>query len=589
MPATPLKLPTPQQFAGRMTEYWQTQLKLAPSPALLRAWQIMAETFNHHIRKQPDEWSVLPIPTGAGKTQGLIVYCAMLAEQPLLNRPGILIVTRFRDEADDLRDKINKLARKKIAIACHGKSDDDIKLARKATVLIVTHSAYMLAMDEVDKQEDNSRRWNEMIAWHHTGKRELTVIDEAINTVDTFSLDLDQLRLWRGIIPHHMAESSKYREVIKSLDEFITCYTALIQKQKGHGCYIPDGSSWPSLQSDMLDKLAAELGRIDIALRLYGKSLKDKAKPLQADMIAATFNALKQIVGTWSMYAQQGNWHQLSSGVAPLPPQLKSAVILDATASCNHAYKILNQAVNVIGNIPSNIRSYRNVKLHIHYGHVVGKGALNQKSPQYFIDLLKRIRPHLSSDKSFLLVLHKSVEEKVRNQILEAYPNCQFTHWGDIDGKNDWQELDTIILCGLHYLGELIPKVCVMAYANWYAKADNIYEPDILQDGITGEEYDDPDIEKKYEKGHLATSLIQAINRVRCRRVVDNKGNCDPTTIHLYLNKDDDRGQFLLEQVRKLMPDIKVIADNSAMKESVGKVIGAGLKVINYLRNKPPG
>lgn len=592
MPNIAMQLPDTKRFTQRMAEYWQKQLRLVPSPALLTAWQLMAKTFNRHATQQPDKWSVFPLPTGTGKTQGLIVYCSMLAEIPLLSQPGVLIVTRFTEEADYLCEQINTLANKKIAVACHSDSDSDIKLARKSPVLIVTHSAYMLAMDEIDKQEDDkARRWGQMIAWLQMGQRRLTVIDEALNTVDTFSSEYDQIRLWRGAIPHYLATNVNHKRTVELLDEFIASYAALIERQQTQGCFLPDATGWPDLSKSNISKLAESLKDLDTAIKLYGRILPASGRKLQANVVSDTFTALKHITSSWSIYAKQGNVYMLSSAVAPLPPQLKSAVILDATASCNHVYEILGQAVNLITDLPHGMRSYGNVKLYLHYGHRVGRGIISQQSPERLVETLQGIKPQLTKSKPFLLVLHKAVERKFKKHISLAFTECQLAHWGDIDGKNSWQDLDTIVLYGLPYLGNLIPAVSVMAYSKWYDKEGNNYKPEIF-DSITDEDDEDRDtnsIESRYERGHIASSLIQAINRIRCRKVIDSKGNCKPATVHLFLNRNGKRERTALSAIKKLMPGIDVIIDTSVSKKKSDKVTKSGLKVINHLRNKPIG
>jgi hypothetical protein len=85
----------------------------------------MGETFNAAIEGNPGtadpfrdaaevnaKWHVLSPPCGAGKTQGLRVYAAMLAKAnltlPSKQKVGTLIVVREIETADELRDQINE-------------------------------------------------------------------------------------------------------------------------------------------------------------------------------------------------------------------------------------------------------------------------------------------------------------------------------------------------------------------------------------------------------------------------------------------------------------------------------------------------
>lgn len=104
------------------------------------AWLQMAQSFNQQIiyanmgapddEPEPKQWTVLPIPTGSGKTQGLSLYCAMRSEgYHSFKHPGILIITRMIGEADDLANRINELSKKTIAVAYHSKSKPFLKLS----------------------------------------------------------------------------------------------------------------------------------------------------------------------------------------------------------------------------------------------------------------------------------------------------------------------------------------------------------------------------------------------------------------------------------------------------------------------------
>jgi hypothetical protein len=53
-------------------------------------------------------------------------------------------------------------------------------------------------------------------------------------------------------------------------------------------------------------------------------------------------------------------------------------------------------------------------------------------------------------------------------------------------------------------------------------------------------------------------SIVQAINRVRCRRVIDGLGNCPVTDVFLLLPKDRT-GREVLEGIMKEMPGINVV------------------------------
>jgi hypothetical protein len=59
------------------------------------------------------------------------------------------------------------------------------------------------------------------------------------------------------------------------------------------------------------------------------------------------------------------------------------------------------------------------------------------------------------------------------------------------------------------------------------------------------------------EVKQLTASIVQAMNRIRCGKTVDDKGGCDPAEIFLVL-KEGNEGDAILEGIRKEMPGIVV-------------------------------
>jgi hypothetical protein len=77
------------------------------------------------------------------------------------------------------------------------------------------------------------------------------------------------------------------------------------------------------------------------------------------------------------------------------------------------------------------------------------------------------------------------------------------------------------------------------------------------------------DIRKSLKHGQIITSIIQAINRVRCRKVIDDEGNCPNTDIYLMLPADEIAKE-ILKGIRKEMPGIKTMTWNfSSAKRKV--------------------
>lgn len=105
-------------FTDRMNSHWTQTLGLAGSKALTEGWQQLVHATDR-INAGAKHWQVLQLPTGSGKTEALKVLCSV---QDQLRHPGVLIVTKFQDDADKIAEGINKLSGWPMARAVHKKA-----------------------------------------------------------------------------------------------------------------------------------------------------------------------------------------------------------------------------------------------------------------------------------------------------------------------------------------------------------------------------------------------------------------------------------------------------------------------------------
>ena len=116
-------------------------------------------------------------------------------------------------------------------------------------------------------------------------------------------------------------------------------------------------------------------------------------------------------------------------------------------------------------------------------------------------------------------------------------------HWGAIDGKNEWQDYDAVALYGLPYLDRIQPEASLIAIKQWGGGK------------VTDTAEYQRDIDRLYW-GHIAVKVVQAINRVRCRRIIDRQGNCSVTDVYLLLPPKAQAAN-ITKQIAKAMPHIK--------------------------------
>jgi hypothetical protein len=146
-------LVSPQYFLDRMTHLWsEPPFNMPTSPALLGGWRVMAEHYHaliiSNLSDTPVKTSfVLPLPTGAGKTEGTCVYAALQAERNVDHpKPvGVLIVTRLIADADKVAHKVNALAGRKVAVAHHSENKLSESVMATYDVLVITHQTFMNA------------------------------------------------------------------------------------------------------------------------------------------------------------------------------------------------------------------------------------------------------------------------------------------------------------------------------------------------------------------------------------------------------------------------------------------------------------
>jgi hypothetical protein len=98
-------------------------------------------------------------------------------------------------------------------------------------------------------------------------------------------------------------------------------------------------------------------------------------------------------------------------------------------------------------------------------------------------------------------------------------------------------------------------------------------------------------VRREMEQRQMSVSVIQAINRIRCRRVIDSEGHCPPADIFIVLPKDA-MGDAVLDDIKADMPGIKVRPWDFALdapKEKKPRIGSAHGRVIDYMSKQGAG
>jgi hypothetical protein len=160
--------------------------------------------------------------------------------------------------------------------------------------------------------------------------------------------------------------------------------------------------------------------------------------------------------------------------------------------------------------------------------------------------LIAALEAELGPERSVFLCMHKDTEH-VAMTYEPHFAKFSVGHWGAIDGRNDWETYDTAVVFGLPYRDQ--------TWANNTFFALQGAQDDSWLKSPTWRDYSN--VRKVMEQRNLSVAIIQAINRVRCRRVVDPEGRSLPADIYVVLPKDKS-GDGILDDILVDMPGLKV-------------------------------
>ncbi len=484
-------------------------------------------------------------PTGSGKTQGTIVYCSMLPKVAGDSHPGVLIVTRLKTDADQIAEQINALSEEKQAVAYHSGTKDRLKITdlKKHPVLVITHRAYELALDLLGQDGRIQQTWSFFYDWKDKNRR-LVVIDEALDIVEHSQAALEGLRqteatLSQSIRKRFPVEVQCLNEVVDILDS----YEKRTRKEKVKEHRILESLIKEETVPDFtaLRQIMREEIRYDQLLCKTDNLEQQRLRELHDSRI----RDLNNIIKSWIYYAHTEYQPTLNTARLLVPDNVQGAVVLDATASSNVLYDLFKPA-EVISPPPGS-RNYQNVTLHVSRGHKVGKRFMKNKAKELSRELIGELNERLGENRKVFICTHKDVEP-----VLDSYEprfNLMTGHWGAVDGSNDYRDCDTAVIFGLPYR----PNTWS---ANVFMALEGPQATEWLQESDKRSWKGYEDIRKSLKNGQIITSIIQAINRVRCRKVTDPEGNCPDTDIYLML-PDDGIAEEILEGIKKEMPWIK--------------------------------
>lgn len=579
---------SPIHFANRMERHWTDTLGNTSSDGLKTIWRQLGKAFGQAImaygKPEGGTWRVLQPPTGTGKTQGLCVYASMVAEQNARvedsQKTGILIVTRLIAQCDEVVSLINDLAGAEVALARHSEARVSEGQMASADVLVITHQAYTNAVQGIDGE--GSGQWPNFINWDH-GQRKLTVIDEALaNMVDERKLSAEDLAHVLGFIPQEIRH--RHPKQMDALTTLLGLFDQIHEKVSGDPVLgtmrVVYRGTMAMPQSYIMTPLREAMWSHPYDKTVLGKESNADRHRLR-DKVDATLKGAQSVMEHWAYYAKKGDDHTFNQAVLVIPEEIPGPVVLDATATQNFLWELFKERSEVY-EVPSNARSYGNVSLHVARASGVGKGKMFALQRERVPRLLEDLEGRLDETRKVFLCCHKAVEP-IAMTFAPAFASYEVGHWGAIDGRNDWKDCDVVVLFGLSYRDPIWANNTFMAF-------QGLQEDHWLRNPTFGVY---ADVRREMQDRQISVSVIQAINRVQCRKVIDGDGNCSPTDAFIVL-PEDRTGDAILAAICSEMPGVRVKEWDFALDSQTTKVpsVRKGSSheaLVSYMQNQLPG
>jgi hypothetical protein len=581
-------LVSPETFLDRMIHIWsQPPFNMPTSPALLGGWRVLADHFHGVILGNLSETQVklsfgetqvrpsfvLPLPTGAGKTEGTCVYAALQAEKNAghPNPIGVLIVTRLIADADKVVNKINTIAGRKVAVAHHSENKLAGSVMAQHDVLVITHQAFMNAAQTFANHE--MERWNTLHSWYR-GVRSLIIVDEALaNAVDHNKITSEDLEVVLRAVPYQLRD--QHPSAIRSI-ELLKAFLDKKERTQAPGaeqvslCW---GVGAPKLVEEM-NALRDALRSVDFDPTLYSEDAAQTVDDILED--------LEAMFDSHAYYYRQGAQHSLNCSRYLLYDGMPGVVILDATAHCNLLHALLESTAYVVVPVPSRIRDYGNVTLHVARTSAgLGKTTMNDTKHLRLPRLAKELAEQIAPGRSVFLCVHKLAKDLAVTFSTEALP-LKVAWWGAVDGRNDWADCDVAVIFGLPYME---PRRAINNVFATRGPRDDAWlqAPPVLRGNIN--------VLDVMIQRDVSASVVQAINRICCRKMIDVEGRCEKADVYIALPQDW-RGDAILDDIRMNMPTIHVTPwdfQPDGPKVYAPRSKSAAEAVIGFIRDRKPG
>jgi hypothetical protein len=581
----------PEAFMKQMDRHWTKELGNVGNEPLKQSWHRLAELFRDQIIGDGDEerrthWKVYFPPTGSGKTEGTMLYSSMLGHFDDLQHPGVLIIVRLIDDCIKIASRINEHVVKYgyresgvgYAIDYHteNKSVAETEL-KDYPVLVITHEAYRRALDSLGGNPSIRNTWKFFHSYRDTN-RKLLVIDEALDIVEHVHLSYGEVS--RTLSSIDLPIQRAHREAI----QYIKCVIEYLEETVGQ--MGEDGGNGkeglPRERVVVLKNPPKEVPNFQAliddmkSIRFDWQDKREDLKWSQKRFMhhQKIIKGIQNIATLWAFYSRDGVEFTINSARLLVPPGVSGPVVLDATGKTNKVYELHKQVVRV--EPPEGCRTYKSLNIHTAVAPFgIGKGSMIKNGEKMCTSLIDDLNRRLKPADKVLVVSHKKIEHLLKG--LETNFELHTTHWGALDGSNEWRDCNVVVIFGIQFMPT-------------YWSANTYFS--LKEESPTKKSFNREFwfIRRELENTKILTDVIQAINRIRSRKVIDQEGNCPQTDCYLLLStKRNDLSDYLQEGLRTAMPDVRIKDDwDFSLTKRKGKITKSKVVFLKFIENMEP-
>ncbi|MCI4436285.1 MAG: DEAD/DEAH box helicase family protein [Ignisphaera sp.] len=527
------------------------------TPALQETWKLNCLALNNAAQARDKVIKyIVSAPTGSAKTENTITYCAMLPSEV-----KVLISTNLTDEADRLASHINQEAKDQRAVSFHSKKKITLAEASEYQIVIVSHEFY--------------RR-------HHAGdgqwlllgeNRDLIIIDEALDTMKELSVSSNEISRALTIFKHisfEHASSKHFQRELLSLGQVLDLLnnagggTKLIRSNKMWEIRREDGNIVKCLSIEMSTFLffpphLENNTSIKYNLILTGIDNAAADSSIKKEIIQ-TLRTLDELKDRQTYITANKGTYSFNRVVDTTPS--KSLVCFDATADVNKAYDLRAKYFNDLIKVPKvpNVRDYSAATMHI--------ASVNTGKKSLDLEMVTTILSNVTLGDKTLIVTHKSNESLFKEFTKTHYPNhtIDVAHWNALTGLNSWQDFDTCIIAGLNHKPKSFSQNRVI----------------VNTDETTAFGEEQANLNKAIRQTDIVAEIVQAVNRIRVRRITTDSGGCASANIYITLPLMDSMVYKQLIQTQ--MYGINIVQWGLPAAKAKSNNLGHFDTIINYLQ-----